>query len=541
VPWNPLLDLTGDRTVLKVSATDVSSTCACGRFLAIKVRPEARSPAWGRSFPRDNVFPLGDLVELVEAAHRAPEAATYSTLRRWLAQQFDARGTHRLLRPYLERAVENVLEAHETIEDALGPLRLLVNNPTVGRKPRQLTAWGPLYETQDGVREIRRYRLGSAHQHPDDEDKLWTATAGNVAATFRGGVPSTRVRVVEIGAVDGSIAVLFDADPPSAVAAFRGSGRVRAAELTEQDHVVPCRDCGNCKVAGVCQALVPVTGMLGQAEAGYRSRSVAPSGLEQYRLCPAQWLLDRELHFPKEKGITEAQARGMAVHQWLKAAHQRGVGCRLEDLPEPGGDLGLAAGVLSEEDYAVAYPYLVQHLPNCPLDALDTVVVAVEENVCGFDHDAQVIPVTKPDLIYRLGERLIAREFKTAVGIPAHGKDEGYSQHFQVPFLLTMLASGLAERHGAAAGTVELELLTPTGSELWTWDSDHALTVRVAAGDVRRAVDDWHKDGTWDTRPGHHCIWCPVREWCPDRDSHTAGVDWANGAPDPAADVLPPF
>jgi hypothetical protein len=352
--------------------------------------------------------------------------------------------------------------------------------------------------------------------------------------------------VVEIGAVDGSLAVLFDGDPVTAVAAFRGNGKARAAELTEQDDVVPCRECGTCKIAGVCEALLPVTGMLGQTKPGYRFRSVAPSALEQYRLCPAQWLLDRELHLPKNKGIAEAQARGQAVHEWLKAAHQRGIGCRPEDLPEPGGDLGLAAGGLSEEEYAVAFPYLMQHLPNCPLGIAGTVVVAVEENMYSFDHDAQVIPVTKPDLIYRIGERLIVREFKTAAAVPAHGKDEAYSQHFQVPFLLAMLTSGLAERHGATAGTVELELLTSTGSELWTWDTDHALTARVAAGDVRRGVDDWHNDDTWPTRPGQHCGWCSVRRWCPDRDAYIAGPAGPAESiraddPTPVSTELPPF
>jgi PD-(D/E)XK nuclease superfamily len=546
VIWNPLLGLIGDHTVLKVSASDVSSTSPCGRFLAIKVRPDVHSPAWTRSFPRDNVFPLGDLVELVAAAHRAPEAASHLTQRQWLAQQFDDRGIHRLLRPYLERAVENVLEAHEAIEDELGPLRLLVVNPFVGRRPRQLTAWAPLYQTDDGVREIRRYRLGSAHDEPADEDAPWAATAGYVAATFGVGVTPTRVRVVELGAVDGSIAVLFDGDPETAVAGFQANGKARASDLTAQDHVVPCRDCGTCKIAGVCEALVPVTGLLGQAKPGYRSRSIAPSALDQYRICPAQWLLDRELHLPREKGTSEAQARGQAVHQWLKVAHRRSVRCRSEDLPEPGGELGLAAGQLSAEEYAVAYPYLVQHLQNCPLGKVGIVVVAVEKDVYGFDHDAQVIPVTKPDLIYRLGERLVAREFKTAADLPAHGKDEAYSQHLQIPFLLTMLASGLAERHGAVAGTVELELLTASGSELWSWDTDHLLTARVAAGDVRRAVDDWHRDDTWNTRPGQHCTWCPVREWCPDRDMHIAGLPGrsSDSTGDPtgsAADEPPPF
>lgn len=87
-----------------------------------------------------------------------------------------------------------------------------------------------------------------------------------------------------------------------------------------------------------------------------------------------------------------------------------------------------------------------------------------------------------------------------------------------MPFLLTLLAAGLIASHGVPNGAVELEVLSADGSELWAWNTDDAVEVAVAAADVRRAVEDWHVDSTWETTPGPYCPTCPVREWCPDRD-----------------------
>lgn len=541
--WEPGIALTGNPEALKVSASDVAATGGCGRFLAAKVRPGVRAAGWQRTWGRENVFALGLVADLVLVAHEAEEAHHPPTLRRWLNRQFDSRRTHRLLRRYVGEGVENVLDAHADIEHELGTaLRLLAENPGVGRYPSQLTVWAPLYESHDErVREIRRYRLGGAHPRPERGDELWTATAGYVAAMYRPAAELKRVRVVEVGVGDGSSTVVaFDGTPQEAVAHYKVLAQQRVRAMAARTDAAPGLDCGSCKVAGVCDALVPVTGMLGQPRAGYASRSVAATDLERYRRCPAQWLLDRELHLPREDDApSEAQARGTAVHRWLEAAHRRGVGCGAEDLPEPetvrrDADLGMADGVVSVEEYTRAHPFLVQHLANCPLHAGGS-LVAVEEDLHGFDHDAQVVAVARPDLVYRNGDRLVAREVKTSGALPEDtdgdgGRAERYRRHLQIPFTLALLAGGVAERYGAAAATVELELLTPHGSRVWAWHSDEPATARAAADDVRQAVADWHDDATWPTRPGPQCAWCPVRRWCPDNDRYTADVGTTGAA-----------
>lgn len=73
MPLDPTLNLTGDPDVVKVSASDVSSTCECGRFLGVKTRPKVKViDGWQRLFTQGDraPFPLGDIVDfLVEADH----------------------------------------------------------------------------------------------------------------------------------------------------------------------------------------------------------------------------------------------------------------------------------------------------------------------------------------------------------------------------------------------------------------------------------------------------------------------------------------
>lgn len=517
-----------DNVPVKVGATDVASNSTCGRYLALKVQPLVRAvDGWERLWPdTSGPFPLADVIEIVMAAHTMAPKDDYQGLRDWIAGRIAARGVHSLVREYVQHAVENVLEAHTSIEEETGPLRRISWRPEVGPTDRRLWAWAPLYQAEDGTREIRRIRIGSARTAGDEDVDRWAATAAYVAASFVAPEPATRVRVVEIGPVDGSIAVLFDGSPDEARAYFGEKGRSRAASLVKDNRVSPCSSCGSCKTAGSCPALMAVDGVLGQTSRGYESRSVSPSELERYAVCPAQWLLASSLHLPRETDGSDAMARGVAVHRWLEAAHKRGQVCQPEDLPQPlerdGSDL--AAGLLDDGEYVTARPFLLAHLDVCPFRASDVQGVAVEENLFGYDHMAEVVVVSRPDIVYRIGQHLIVREVKTAATAYPAGRDDAYDKHLQVPFHLALLASGFASDRGCTSGSVDVELLTPDGSQLWSWDTADGALLAVAKGDVRRAVQDWHTDATWDPIPGPHCAWCPVSRWCPERDT------WRNRA-----------
>jgi hypothetical protein len=535
------LDLFGDPSILKVSATDIASAGSCPRHLALKIRPDVKSRRWRRSFGSEKTFVLGIVTDLLRAAHSSEWAHDPQHLAGWIAQELERRHVHRLLRPYATIAVTNILEAHWDIEDEIGPLQLFQSDPSIGTVERTLTVWGPLYRTDDGVREVRRYRLGSAHSEPTPDDLLWVHTAAQVAAGFPSRDTPVRIRVVEIGAADGSITVLFDGTPAEADAGFSAEAKHVAGSLGDLAQATPGRECAGCKVAGACEALIPVPEVLGQAIKGYASRSVAPSDLDRYQRCPAQWFLTAEAKVPRDTEYSGAQTRGLLVHTWLEAAHARGVGCSDEDLPAPGGDIGLAATVMDAADYAIAHPYLRHHVSSCPLATDGVEYVASEAAIHGFDHDAEVIAVTKPDLVFRVGDRLVAREVKTTATMPAGGADEVYADNLQVPFLLSMLAAGVAEAHDCTTATIEVEILTPDTGEVFAWDLEEPGLAEAARADVAAAAADWHVDSEWHTRPGPQCTWCPVRQWCPDGHVHENAEAAASPAAAPVDDEPAPF
>lgn len=535
------LDLFGDPSILKVSATDIASADHCPRHLALKVRPDVKSRRWRRSFGSEKTFVLGIVTDLVRAAHSSEWAHDPQHLAGWIAQELERRRVHRLLRPYATVAVTNILEAHWDIEDDIGPLQLFQSDPSIGTVERTLWVWGPLYRTDDGVREVRRYRLGTAHVEPTHDDQLWVNTAAQVAAGYPSRDTPVRIRVVEIGAADGSIAVLFDGSPAEADDRFSAEAKHVAGNLGDLAHATPGYECASCKVAGACDALIPVPEVLGQSIKGYASRSVAPSDLDRYRRCPAQWLLSSDLNLPRDQSYSGAQTRGLLVHTWLEIAHARGVGCSPDDLPVPGGDIGIAATVMDAADYAIAHPYLRHHVSSCPLATDGVEYVASETAIHGFDHDAEVIAVTKPDLVFRVGDRLVAREVKTTATLPAGGAGDVYADNLQVPFLLSMLAAGVAEAHGCTTATVEVEMLTPDTGEVYAWDLEEPGLADAVRADVTAAASDWHVDAEWNTRPGAHCAWCPVRQWCPDRQVYENADVAVDGAPavDPADEPAP--
>lgn len=518
MPLSQHISVDGDTRYLRVGATDVADSSTCGRFLGLKIRPRVKSvDGWTRLWAPwgDDPFPLRDVLDLIIESHTEPTIKSDEGFRSWLRDKLDGLDVHRLVRPFIEHAVENVLNAHESIEQELGPMRLLKQDPEIGPPQRRLWTWGPLYDTKAGTREIRRIRLNSPHTDPNNEDMRWTATAAFVAAQFGQSEHINRVRVVEIGCNDGEFFVAFDGTPAAAREQYFQIAHPRVLDIIEADNVSPCRSCGECKTAGSCGALTGINGMLGQSERGFKSRSVSSSELEIYRQCPGKWLLKSHLHLPQdEDGPGEAALRGLAVHRWLEAAHQRGVGCELKDLPVPGTD---PSGTLTDEEYAVAYPFLVHHVQDCPLHSADAPFI-VETTFYGYDHDAEAIVAIRPDLIYQAGHTLTVRELKTSGQPYPGGQNEAYDRHLQVPLMLTFLASGLLERFDAKSAAVELELLTPTERFVWKWTTDDSTLLAVAYGDVRRAVEDWHTDDTWETRPGAQCSWCPVQKWCPDRD-----------------------
>ena len=542
--WEPARDLDGEPDVLKVSASDLETDDTCERYLAAKVRPFARPKDWKRRFPPDKhatPFPLRDVIDVTVAATRSAPMDDYQGLERWLRAEIDARSPSRLVRPYLDQAVHNALDAHAAIEDELGPLDLVALNPEIGPPERRLTVWAPLYATTDGVVEIRRFRLGSARS--DTGDTQWVRAAAWVAASYPTDPPASRVRVVEIGLADASVEVCVDTSWEDA-RAMLDPIRPQLQVIASGVQAAPGRQCGTCKLAGACDGLPRAHGLLGLNRPGHQTRSVSASALEVYRQCPSRWLLSTELHLPRADETSEAQVRGLRVHEWLDIAHRRGRPCGHADLPNPDEGMGIAQDLMTREEYALAFPMLLAHVEVCALSEPGSALVGSEHLFLAYDEEADVVVASRPDLVTARDDTLVLTEVKTSVHAGPDSVDDAFGQTLQVPLMLNLLAKVWASSQGYGRGEVRLEYLTPSGARLWTWNTDDADDVRRAESVLRAASEDWHVDHDWASRPGAHCAWCPVREWCPDRDVYLQPLGAPGGSTTPPAvvdDELPPF
>ena len=517
------LQLAGRNDLLKISATDVGNADDCPRCLALKIRPELEPTDWRRQFGDNSPFPLGDVLNLFDVALRQNVQPTDAVV--WIRSAVEKYNVRPLLRPYVRTALLNALEAHWDSTEEVGEFTVTARNPEFGTDDRRLTVWGFLHSTDGGVREIRRFRIGAAHSPGDESDARWTATAARVAVGATLGPTVTRVRVVEVGLADASREIHFDGSREEAVALFVDDVRSIVQGLGDLAVAVPGWSCGSCKAAGVCDALVDVSGALAQDGPGFRTRSISAAALDTYRTCAAQWLLKSDLHLPRAHDVSEAQQRGLWVHQWLESAHGDGAPCSLDDH-----------GPLDDHEFATALPYLRHHVKTCPLGTEGVEFVAADANVHGFDATADVVCVTKPDLIYRVGDRVIAREFKTAAQLPLGGADAVFTRSVQIPLIMSLLDAGLTTAFGGSSATVEVEVLSPEQARLYVWDvSDDVLA--SARERVADAVSAWHGDSTWEPTPGPQCTWCPVQEWCP--DAHRAPQASGNVAIEAGFDLIP--
>lgn len=371
-----------------------------------------------------------------------------------------------------------------------------------------------LFAGPDGLREIRRLRIGPAH-NPDERDRLWDVQAAHILANLPWPSPCTRVVVREVGGVDGSSIVHLDLTPAEAAAAFEADLRPALLSITRSHDARPGNSCVECALVRQCEALVPANGALAQTARGPRRRSLSATDLARYDDCPAAWYYSRELNLPKSPAGSQALLRGSAVHEWLSAAHARGVPCAVEDLPADSG----AQDWLSPEAYEAAYPHLVHHVPLCPLAVGPVTVVASERTFHLFDPASDVVVVIKPDMLLRRGRTLILREVKSSESVLITATRSEISSRFVQVHVGLAVIDALAAHHACDSGALELELLTPVGGRLWSWSSAHPMELGVARADIARRVAVWQADDRWEPKPNPLCVTCEVREWCSERDT----------------------
>ncbi len=483
--WGTPDGLRGEAHIIRLSASALDRDDRhCRDFTALKARPRV----WPRAYERRRyapweTFPLGlvmralDSVEFhgADIADAADEAVTRN------------RSTvHPGVAVWVRHACDAYLQAAEWVADELEPEGVVLVPQRLPRvvqhesaaELRMLTAWGRWYASAGGrVREFRRLRMSRAGEPdaPSNDAMAFVAAAGQRAQgdVYRDlpvdvdadeSMP-TRVRVVEVVLAAGvAPRVLVDSAPDEIRRTYQQNTRHLVTLVVFGGGRRPGSDCVDCKARASCEALPRVPGLLGLGGTGTHRRTWSVTTGRQYLVCPAQAHL-RELHIPAAPWADgSAVRRGRAVHRWLEAAHGRSPAraCRPEDLPEvDAADLGLAAEVMTHEEYLDARPFLLAHLAVCPLDGTVENVVP-EPALAVYDPAADVVVVAYPDLIREVGGRTVYREQKTTLA--------------------------------ATPGEAPEEVFP-----------------RV------RMTGEWHVDTAFRPNPGHWCAGCPVAQWCPDR------------------------
>jgi hypothetical protein len=222
--------------------------------------------------------------------------------------------------------------------------------------------------------------------------------------------------------------------------------------------------------------------------------------------------------------------RGQQVHEWLAAAHERGVACRAEDLPLPSAEMVgpgavQAAGIATDlgwgyDEYVTNRQFLVRHIDHCPWHREGVVSLTHEVPVTAWDTDANVVISTRSDLAYVTdGAEVVVRETKTvSPRFVAPDAPALLDQFPQVALGVCLMADGHPAFDSVPPGprTVELEVLGAAGHRLARFDATDPTTVLAARTALADRVDRWLHDTTHlpGTRPP--CQTCPVARFCSD-------------------------
>lgn len=512
---------------------------ACPSSLGWKSRPRSRAVA---RFPYEYLD--GFVVGPVMAAVDKVEFDDLLTDEAVSEVQFPGKPTHPGVKQFVEHATRMYLASRGRGEVDLRPVReWWVAQRITTSVVWELYAWGRRYESVDGrLREFRFLRLGDVGSRSRDPTEIaiaaYVAAFGTPAAwpkpwsePFRpsGQAGAERVRVVDIGLVNGSVVPLFDGTAAEVEEYFAAHGRRQIGKIAGGGETVPGSGCARCKRLGVCDGPVRTPGLLGLDSSQGPLRTVSVSGLRYYRQCPAQAYL-RGVHLPRSYEYSAEAELGHAVHAWLEAAHDaQPTACDPAALPAPGSDWSAGKWQVVGDLAEAGARMLAHHVEVCPFrEAPDVDAIRPEPRLTFFDTTARAIVLAKPDLVYREAGQWVWREVKTTQK-PTRYVADPLREFPQLALGVVVLAAGALGPGGAAR--VELEMLRPTGAEIVLIDPNDDEQVDTARAVLRELAAPWRADDTFEARPGRHCQWCPVSLWCPsypgpdvDGKEHETGV-----------------
>lgn len=452
----------------------------------------------------------------------------------------------REMRTWIVRGTQNLLTAFDEIthspdrpfdcQKVLDDLVVIDSvEPEHGVSSVEWTIWGGIFTTDDGAtRELHSLCLSKANEKRLDEHRLLTAArvladgmlahrptswgAPYVLNPVQIG-PAQRVIVRLIGVNDGSTNLLLDTSAPLAREEFKTAALPKAALLTRGGKPLPTKKCQNCQANSVCVEPPKRPGLLGIEGISAWPRHLTPSALSTYQTCPHMSFLKDVLGLSAPtRSMSPAQRRGQLVHEWIAAAHSRGVEITTDDLKEELQDaissqLGWAMG-----DYIDARPWLVSHLQT--LSPTQTLRCLPEIDLVVNDTDADVLVTARPDLLYAKDEHVNWREVKTLSAPAVNEQDDFFTAYPQIPLALCMLADRVFTQDQVLAlgtdlpGVVELELIWPGGHRVLEWNAQDEATVIRARARIAQLTDSWVFDQSWQAGSNPPCRWCAFVDIC---------------------------
>lgn len=550
--WEPPWDINGDIGHVRLTASLLGTPldAACLENLALRAHPEVypRDDEWTpRRYNPYETFGLGIVRDAILESERrdASAAGPWRDLAREAVTGAAARLQDRLVPEAMVRWATAATETYLDVSEELCARHSLVPGPRepwrvlhrgAGDAVSEITAWGLAYADEIGsVRELRLFRLRALDTSKPIAAPYLAAAALATATgvrTTQGDRPTyphsastppdpvpelVRIRVVSLA--DGGDELLWEGSPDDARMNW-APHRALANALTSGGSVTPGESCFACKAREVCAALPSAPGLLGLPGFGTHPRSLAPTALSTYDLCPARYLLTKVIRLPRaDQDATNARQRGLDVHLWLQYAHGRDQACTAADLPEDGVTIGAIAeeAGLDRDAYLRALPYLRQHLHHCPIPRA-TAPAWPERNVVIRDPDADVTISTRPDLLLTTAEGPVWRETKTLAQLSTASNQQLLRIYPQAALAVCALADDAVGEpfvRGTGVALVELELLTPEGAYVATYDCSDEQVELTARRAIAEAANDWHGDDTFTATPGEHCARCEVARWCP--------------------------
>lgn len=392
-------------------------------------------------------------------------------------------------------------------------------------KLHELCTTGRRY-SGDGVRELRILRSGSLHDREADQREV--AVAARVLADGRGirvaswKDPYTlypespevgRVRVTEVGCLDGSHRVLFDGTAEEARAAYRQDAEELLHAVLNGGDYRPGGGCADCRLVSLCPAVPQTPGALQASRGTAWRRSWSVTTSREHSVCARRTYL-YSVHLPGDARPEPAAAmRGRAVHAWLERAHRErpAGGCRAAAAPEPEQLRQSAGSRLTRREAALAAQMIGDHAAVCPLVGAPLEArFEPERTVYAFDRTANAFVAVKADLLYLRDGAWVVRETKTTSSFSVFDPITRYPQ----TALAIVLAAAGVPVDGTAIRHVELELLTGRGPMLIGFDPFDTVTLRRAHESVRARAAGWLGDLEFKPNPGSHCAECRWTAWC---------------------------